>query len=330
MNVWISMLVLVVLSGFAIVGARFEVLHPVFGIVIPYASVATFLVGMIYRVVKWAKTPVPFHIITTAGQQKSLAWIKPSRLDCPHTTLGVVGRMALEILLFRSLFRNTKAEVKSGPRLLYSGEKLLWASGLLFHWTFLIVLLRHCRFFTTPVPAFFTWLQSLDGFFQVGLPVMYLTDVALLAAVTYLFFRRLLSPSIRYISLAGDYFPLLLIGTITVTGILMRYFFKTDVVAVKELAMGLVIFQPAVPQNLGTLFYLHLFTVSVLFAYFPFSKLVHLGGVFLSPTRNLSNNSRTQRHVNPWDYPVKTHTYEEWEDEFRDKLRAAGMPLEKE
>jgi hypothetical protein len=54
-----------------------------------------------------------------------------------------------------------------------------------------------------------------------------------------------------------------------------------------------------------------------------------MGGVFLSPTRNLANNNRMKRHINPWNYPVKVHTYEEWEDEFRDKLEAAGMPVEK-
>ncbi|MEK7730415.1 MAG: menaquinol oxidoreductase, partial [Planctomycetota bacterium] len=61
-----------------------------------------------------------------------------------------------------------------------------------------------------------------------------------------------------------------------------------------------------------------------------FSKLMHMGGVFLSPTRNLANTSRMKRHVNPWNYPVDVHTYEEWEDEYRDKMKAAGLPLEKE
>ena len=66
-----------------------------------------------------------------------------------------------------------------------------------------------------------------------------------------------------------------------------------------------------------------------LLAYFPFSKLMHMAGVFLSPTRNLSNDSRIVRHVNPWNYPVKVHTYEEYEDEFRDKMIEAGLPVEK-
>ena len=70
--------------------------------------------------------------------------------------------------------------------------------------------------------------------------------------------------------------------------------------------------------------------VGVLFAYFPFSKLTHMAGVFLSPTRNLANNNREIRHINPWNAPVKLHTYEEYEDEFREKMKGAGIPVEKE
>jgi len=87
-------------------------------------------------------------------------------------------------------------------------------------------------------------------------------------------------------------------------------------------------FSPVLPEGIGSLFYIHLFLVSTLIAYFPFSKLMHLGGVFMSPTRNLANNNRMKRHVNPWNYDVKVHTYEEYEDEFRNVMKAAGMHLE--
>jgi hypothetical protein len=55
-----------------------------------------------------------------------------------------------------------------------------------------------------------------------------------------------------------------------------------------------------------------------------------MAGVFLSPTRNLAGNSREVRHLNPWNAPVSVHTYEEYEDEFRQRMRDAGLPLEKE
>ena len=305
-------------------------LTALFAVWLPYMALATFVVGVVYRVVVWARSPVPFNITTTCGQQASLPWVEPSRLESPSSTLGVVGRMALEVLFFRSLFRNTKAELRQGPKLLYSPALWLWLAGLAFHWSLLVIVLRHLRLFVDPVPAPLVWLNTLDSFFQIGVPALYLTDAAIVAAVTFLFLRRVGVPQLRYLSLPADYFPLILILGIAVTGMDVRYLARTDVAAAKELAVGLASLKPHVPEGIGSTFYIHLFLVSVLLAYLPFSKLMHLGGVFLSPTRNLANDSRARRHVNPWDGPVKVHTYEEYEDEFRDKMKAAGLPVEKE
>jgi nitrate reductase gamma subunit len=320
----VAVLLLIVALGVA--GANLEYL---FGVIVPYAAVALFLLGFSYRVLKWAGSAVPFRITTTCGQQKSLAFIKEKNLENPHNLLGVLGRMALEVLFFRSLFRNTKAKLKEDGNLVYGRDKWLWAGAIGFHWSFLIVLLRHFRFFAEPIPSFVFGLQSLDGFFKIGVPVLYFTGVILLVSVTYLFLRRVVIPQLSYISLVADYFPLFLIMAVAASGLLMRHFYKVDVVAVKELTMSLISFQPTVPEGIGFIFFAHLFFVSALFAYFPFSKLMHLGGVFMSPTRNLAATSRMKRHVNPWNYDVETHTYEEYEDEFRDVMRDAGLPLEK-
>jgi [DsrC]-trisulfide reductase subunit M len=322
-----------VLAAVAFTGVKVANLQFLFGVVIPYAALAAFLLGFILRVLKWGSSPVPFSIPTTAGQQKSLPWIKQNKIDNPSTTLGVIIRMALEVLLFRSLFRNTKTELREGPKLSYGSEKFLWMAGLAFHWTFLIIVVRHLRFFTESLPGVVGIIESLDSFLQIGAPLLYITDVIFLGAVTFLFLRRVFMPAIKYISLPADYFPLYLIIGIGLSGVLMRYFFKVHVVGVKQLTMGLVSFHPAsaqVLQSVGPLFYVHLFLISVLFAYFPFSKLMHMGGVFLSPTRNMPNNSRMVRHINPWNYPVHVHTYEEYENDFRDKMKKAGIPVEKE
>ncbi len=199
-----------------------------------------------------------------------------------------------------------------------------------FHWSFLIILIRHFRFFSIQLPLPIHIIESLDSFLQIGVPMLYITDVVILAAVTYLLIRRITNPLVSYISLAADYFPLFLILAVAGSGVLMRYFAKVDVVGVKQLTMGLISFKPVVPQGIGIIFYIHLFLISVLFAYFPFSKLVHMAGVFLSPTRNMANNNRMVRHVNPWNYPVHVHTYEEYENDFREKMKAAGIPVEKE
>ncbi len=316
----------------SIVGVSVGQLQYVFGVVIPYAALIIFLTGFVVKVLRWGSSPVPFCIPTTCGQQASLPWIKQNKIDNPSTTLGVIVRMALEVLLFRSLFRNLKTQLSEGQKLAYGEAKWLWLAGLAFHWSFLIILVRHLRFFVEKVPVPVRMIEGMDSFLQVGAPLLYISDAVILLAVTYLFVRRIFIPQVRYISLPADYFPLYLIFGIAASGVLMRYFFKTNITGVKELAIGLVSFSPdpKVLGEIGVIFYVHLFLISIFFAYFPFSKLMHLGGVFLSPTRNMANNSRMKRHINPWNYPVHVHTYEEYENDFREKMKGAGIPVEKE
>jgi [DsrC]-trisulfide reductase subunit M len=334
MNAWFSVLAaLFIVIGLVLVswvGVGTVGWDSLFGIYIPYAAFAIFFLGIIWRILQWAKIPVPFRIPSTCGQSKSLPWIKSDNLDSPHNTWGVIGRMFLEVVLFRSLFRNTKSEVRQGPSVTFASAKWLWLAGIGFHYAFLTIVIRHIRFFAEPVPAPIAMLSSLDGFFEILVPTVFLTDIVFLAAVTYLFLRRIVIPHMRYLSLPADYFALFLILGIGVTGVLMRQVFKVDLLKVKELTMGLAAFSPASPDGIGVIFYIHLFLVSCLLAYFPFSKLMHAGGVFLSPTRNMANDNRMRRHVNPWNYPVKVHTYEEYEDDFRVKMKEVGLPLDKE
>jgi nitrate reductase gamma subunit len=329
MGIWVSFFAVIALVVIPWVGAQGAGQY-VFGVVIPYLAVLIFVIGFIYRVVQWGKTPVPFKIPTTGGQMKTLPWIKWSPLDNPATTGGVVGRMALEVLAFRSLFRNTRAELRDGPRVSYGSNKWLWVAALAFHYAFLVVFLRHFRFFMEPVPGFVGLLESVDGFMELGLPRLMMSGVVLLLAALYLFLRRVAVPQLRYISLAADYFPLFLIIALVGSGIVMRYLIRVDITSVKELITGLVSFRPTIPEGIGVIFFVHLFLLSVLIAYFPFSKLMHAGGVFLSSTRNMANDNRVKRHINPWNYPVKVHTYADYEDEFREKMKEVGLPVEKE
>ncbi len=341
LSILISMSAVIVLVLIPWIGVGALNLRVLFGIVVPYAAMATFFVGIVVKVIGWARSPSPFRIPTTAGQQWSLPWFKHSRIDNPKSTGGVVVRMIFEVLTFRSLFRNTRLEyrnVDGAPKVEYEWEKWLWLAALVFHYSFLVIFVRHFRLFLQQVPGFVSLLDSLDGFMQLGVlpfpglnvPEVYLTDMLIMLALTYLFVRRIYIPQIRYLSLPADFFPLFLLLALGFTGILMRYFLRVDITAVKELAVGLFKFHPKSPEGIGVIFYIHLFMISVLIAYFPFSKLMHFAGVFLSPTRNLSNNSRIKRHINPWNYPVKYHTYDEYEDEFREHMIEAGLPVEKQ
>src|SRR4030067_797612 len=90
MNVFLSLgavlaVMLAAYVGTGVLDARF-----LFGTLLPYAAIATFLIGFIYRIVGWAKSPVPFRIPTTCGQQKSLEWISSRPLPPPPLLRGPV------------------------------------------------------------------------------------------------------------------------------------------------------------------------------------------------------------------------------------------------
>ena len=283
---------------------------------IAYLAFAVFVAGMVWRVVAWARVPVPFPIALTCGQQNA-AW-----LENPSTRAGAACRVALEALLFRSLLRNSRAQLLSEvgqavppARFIYHPALSLWAGALLFHICLFCVWIGHLRFFVDP---------ALLG------PANPFVDAGLLAALAFLFLRRVLDPRLRYLTLFSDYLPLALLATVASSGVLMRWWAHTDVAAVKRFALGLATFHPIAPVGVGLLFYIHLFAASALAVSIPFTKLAHMAGVFFSPTRNLPNDSRARRHVNPWLAPAQVHTYAEWEDEFLDRIRAAGLPLERQ
>ena len=334
MNALISFIIFGILVAIPWFGVGVLGLQSLFGIVIPYICFLVFMIGLIYRIVYWAKSPVSYKIPTTCGQHKNLAspWFKHNRLENPFTTFDVILRMFLEVVFFRSLFRNLRADLY-GKRLIYGSAKWLWLGAILFHWSFFIIILRHVRLFTNPVPGIIEKLDYLDSFIQsLGVPPIYITDILILVGLTFLLLRRFIDSKVSYLSYGSDFFPLFLLIGIGVTGVLMRYYFKVDLYAVKQLTLGLATLHPTIPEGakIGTIFYIHLFLVSSLAAYFPFSKLVHMVGVFFSVTRNMPNNNRYKRHVNPWEYPIKHLSYYEFQERFKDKMIEAGIPIDEE
>jgi nitrate reductase gamma subunit len=309
--------------------------QPLLAVVLPYGAVMAFLGGMTWRVLSWARSPVPFNVTTTCGQQYSLPWIRSNRLGNPHTRWGVAGRLLFETLLFRSLLSNVKHEWAAGdgrgaPRLVYKASPGLWIGALIFHYSLLVVLLRHARFFLNPAPGWLNGIEWLDSFFRVGSVAFFLSGLSLALAALFLLLRRLWTPWLRYLSLPADFFPLYLLLGIALTGCMMRYSSRVDIEGVKSFCLSLARLHPDAPAGLGRLFCVHLTLVSVLFGCMPFSKLAHMASLPLSPTRNLLGAGRMAHHENPWNYPVKVHTYEEYEDEYRVKMKAAGIPVEKE
>lgn len=330
-----SLVVVLLIAAIAWIGTAAG-LAPFFGVALPYAAVLLFIGGMIWRMVWWAKSPVPFAIPTTGGQEQSLDFIKQAKIDCPSTTWGVVKRMFLEVFFFRSLFRNTHAvvlendPVTNGPRSIYYSSQWLWCFSLIFHYSVLVIVIRHFRFFMEPVPCAITFIETIDGIMQIGSPRFYWTGGLALVALLFLLGRRLWNYRLRYISLANDYFPLWLLLGIVCSGLCLRYFDKTEVSQVKIYLMGITHFSPVSAAGINELFFVHLTLVCVLLIYFPFSKLAHMPGVFFSPTRNLPTDTRRVRHINPWNPPKQYFTYPEYEDTYREAMAEAGLPLDKQ
>ena len=296
-------------------------------VVLPYIACFTLVAGVAWRVWQWAASPVPYRIPTTCGQQRSLEWIRAAPFDNPDTGVMAAVRVVIEALTFRSLLRNSRAHVSAG-RLEFSEARLLWLASLALHWSLLVIVLRHLRFALQQTPFFVPPLDALDGILRIGAPPFLITDALVVAALIYLLGRRLVNPLLRYMAFFTDYFALLLLLGIALSGMAMRYLVPVNLVSVKEFALALAAFHPVVPSASSGPFLVHLLLVSTLAIYLPFSKLIHFGGVFLSPTRNLANNSRRVRHINPWNHAVPTHSYAEWEAANADKLKLAGLPLD--
>jgi nitrate reductase gamma subunit len=206
----------------------------------------------------------------------------------PATRVGVLWRLAGDALWFPSLFK---------------GDKFLWAAGFAFHILLWLVLLRHLRYFLYPVPGWVEGIQTLGLYAGYLIPI----PLALLLA------RRLADEKVLYVSVLGDYFALFLLAAITVSGTLLSIFFRTYLVDAKAYLLSVIHLQPVVPQ-VHWLFGLHFLLIMVLLVYFPFSKLMHSGGLFWSPTRNQRANFET-RFVNPWDFPVAYNPQNLWPPE---------------
>ena len=140
-------------------------------------------------------------------------------------------------------------------RLLKTND-LLWIGEWLFHCTFSLVVLRHLVFFLSPVPGWIAFLQPFGIFAGYILPLslIYILTVKLSREKGYF-------PSYNF-------FLLILLLLLSVTGVLLRTVFKADLVAVKGFVLGILGLSPqSVPLHF--LFVMHFFLVLVFILYVP-------------------------------------------------------------
>jgi len=201
--------------------------------------------------------------------------LKVFTAPAPRTRSGAVLRVAREVALFESLFK---------------ANKWLWIFGALFHASLLVVLLAHLRYFTQPVWGPVALLQFIAPYAGIGMVV----------GLGGLWARRLFEERSRYISGLSDHLMLALLLGIGLSGLAMRYLVHTDIVALKAFTLGLIYFdwQP-LPADL--LLMAHLLLVAALMVALPFSKLLHIPGVFFSPAQNQVDDARERRQLAGWN-----------------------------
>ena len=165
-----------------------------------YFATLLFVVGMLYRIGTYARTPAPLKIPTTPA---------------PTTTGGVVFRMTREVVFFESLFKS---------------NLWIWGLGMMFHASLALVIMRHLRYFTEPV---WGWVALIQPFGMYA-------GITMLLGLGGLWGRRLFVERIRYISTPSDHLMLLLLMGIAASGLMMKFVMHTDVIAVKGYFLGLM------------------------------------------------------------------------------------------
>lgn len=167
-----------------------------------YAAVLVLVIGLVLRILRYARTPVPLKIPTTPA---------------PITAGGVAWRMTKEVVLFESLFKSSK---------------WTWLFGWVFHAALLVLFVGHLRYVLEPVPAVCILAQNVALY----------AAIALLAALAGLWIRRVAVDRVRYISAPSDHLMLALLVAIGATGVLMRTVDPVDVVGLKLFTLGLLRF----------------------------------------------------------------------------------------
>lgn len=163
-----------------------------------YFATLLFVVGLLYRISTYARTPAPLKIPTTPA---------------PTSKAGVALRMTREVVLFESLFK---------------ANLWTWSMGWLFHASLALVLLRHLRYFTEPVWGWVAFIQPFGVY----------AGLTMLLGLCGLWVRRLFVERIRYISTPSDHLMLVLLIGIAASGLSMKFVAHTDVIAVKNFFLG--------------------------------------------------------------------------------------------
>jgi nitrate reductase gamma subunit len=221
------------------------------GQVLPYIAAAVFIIGTCRQIVVWLRAPVPFPLTLFPAESAN-----PGRMSD-------IGR---EILFFDSLRR---------------GDKWLWLWVWLLHISLVFIIIGHIAGIYYLTRQFMLIGFSAEASSSLSAWLGTIFGVIFLVSLLALFCRRMTIPEVKRLSDPADYFVLGLLLAIAVTGMLMRLVSDVGLPAVRAYIAGLFTLHP-VPIPKSWLFISHFTLVNILLLYFPFSKLIHMVGIFIS------------------------------------------------
>jgi [DsrC]-trisulfide reductase subunit M len=219
------------------------------GKVMPPVTLAVLIFGLVYRLRKWTKAPAPKMTLHPGAPNAGSLWAK------------ILG----EVVFFSSFRKENRS---------------LWVPVWIFHIALVLILFGHTRLLSAGPDA----LMGAIGMSEGAINAMSawaggLFGVAVMVVGFVLLNRRFNVERVREISSAEDYYAMMLILMIVITGNAMRFFTHYDISAVRVYFGSLVSFGPIhVPHD--PLFLLHFFLVQILILYLPFGKFLHIPGIF--------------------------------------------------
>ena len=217
--------------------------------VLPFITAGVFFGGLAYRVVHWWRSP-----------RASVSLVLPPETRSVGKT---VGQIATEIVSFRRVFRVSRR---------------FWAVTWPFHVSIFVFVLGHFRLFID-----FTWLWNLLRLTPEQVDLLAFVGggaagMVFMLGILALLVRRFLMPT-RSLSVPSDYFLLLLLLALAVTGNYMRFFMHIELAEYRAFFSNLFGLRWGPPLE-NWVFVWHFLLVQTLLIYLPFSKLVHIiGGV---------------------------------------------------
>lgn len=219
---------------------------------LPYITMAVFIVGMAYRLYVWSKTPQPGAM---------------TLFPAPKDGSGLFFGVLKESLFFPSLLK---------------GDKLLWVFAWVFHITLALIFVGHIRVFTD-FPAL--WEALGINAEQMSAISGGVAGIVIAIFAVLLLLRRVVILRVREISNFSDFLALLLIIAILTTGNLMRFGEHFDLEITRTYFSQMLTFSltaSAIPQS--GMFMLHFLLAQILIMFLPFSKILHFGGIFFTQT----------------------------------------------